>query len=308
MSKRGDDSAGFGALLIPIDLTPASDRVLGRVALLPLAGKARLTLLHVVPGSLPPRARRRAARDAKTVLAEESNNLARSLGREITIVPIVAVGGAASEIAARSADTEAEMIVMGRGGGRVLRDVFLGSTAERVLRRAQLPVLVVRRAPRARYRRPAIALDIDDAARAALAQLLEVIPAPRPRVTVIHAHDSGYRGLIYPSLCEEDAEEYHDGYRRTAALEIAELLATALAEMNVSPSDAPTWTTHVRVGSPREVITKIVEKADTDLLALGTRGRSGLPYLFLGTVAGDVLRDVACDVLVAPPSSRRSRG
>lgn len=64
------------------------------------------------------------------------------------------------------------------------------------------------------------------------------------------------------------------------------------------------WT-HIRPGRPRLVIEHAVKKADTDLLVLGTRGFTGVAHLFLGTVAGDVLRDVACDVLVVPPRPRR---
>ena len=57
---------------------------------------------------------------------------------------------------------------------------------------------------------------------------------------------------------------------------------------------------HVQCGSARLVIEKVVKKADTDLLVLGTHGYSGVAHVLLGTVAGDVLREVACDVLVVP--------
>jgi nucleotide-binding universal stress UspA family protein len=193
------------------------------------------------------------------------------------------------------------MIVMGRAGSRALRDTFLGSTAERVIRRAQLPVLVVRLPARAPYRRPALALDLDKAAGAALAQLLKVVPPPRPRVTVIHAYDPPYQGLVYPSLSDDDAEDYRDQSRHEAVREIGELLASALLAAKVSPADAPTWSTHVQLGSARSIIAKAIKKADTDLLVLGTHGRSGLAYAFLGTVAGEVVRGVGCDVLVVPP-------
>lgn len=48
------------------------------------------------------------------------------------------------------------------------------------------------------------------------------------------------------------------------------------------------------------MIEKVVKKADTDLLVLGTHGYSRVAHVLLGTVAGDVLREVACDVLVVP--------
>jgi nucleotide-binding universal stress UspA family protein len=75
----------------------------------------------------------------------------------------------------------------------------------------------------------------------------------------------------------------------------------SLARAKVPPGDAPAWRTHVRYGSPRTVIERAVEKADTDLLVLGTHGYSGVAHAFLGSIAGDVLREVACDALVVPP-------
>lgn len=306
-TSDSEDPIGFRFrnLLIPIDLTAASDRVLGRVALLPLSREARLTLLHVVPDNLPERTQRRAGRDAMKALTEEARNLARSLSSEIAIVPVVTAGAAAAEIALRSAETKAEMIVMGRVGGRPLRDSFLGSTAERVMRRAQCPVLAVRLPPRASYARPAIALDLDDAAASALAQLLKLLPKPRPLVTVIHAYDTPFRRQIYPSLSPEDAAEYLGPYRHEAARKVEQLLEGAVARAKVQPMDAPVWKQrYLHSDLPRLVIEKAVQSAEADLLVLGTRGRSGLAYAFLGTIAGDVLRRVSCDVLVVPPPRR----
>lgn len=295
-------SGGFHSLLVPLDFTPVSDRVLGRVSLLPLADDARVTLLHVVPGSLPVRAQRRAERDARKALADEARHLRKQVHAKVGVEPLVKVGAAAKEIAGCAAAVKAELIVMGRGRGRALRDAFLGSTAERVVRQAQLPVLVVRLAPRAAYRRPALALDLDQAAHEVVRLMLLVLPPPRPRVEVIHAFDDPYQGFVYRSLSEDDAEERRDELRAGATRELAKLLAAALVKANVRSEDAPSWKTHVRYGSPRIVVEKAMKKADTDLLVLGTHGYSGAAYAFLGTVAGDLLRAAKCDVLVVPPA------
>jgi nucleotide-binding universal stress UspA family protein len=200
---------------------------------------------------------------------------------------------------------KADLIVMGRGGGSALRDLVLGSTAERVIRRLTVPVLAVRLAARAPYSRPAIALDFDQAAAHALALLLRVVPDPQPRVLVIHAFDPLFRGRIYTSLSEAAAAAWRAELRQNAARRLGNLLATYFARANVQPGEMPIWKTHIQCGSPRLVVGKAVRKADSDLLVLGTRGLSGITQLFLGTVAGDVLRSVACDVLVVPP--RRPR-
>jgi nucleotide-binding universal stress UspA family protein len=266
-----------------------------------LADNARLTMLHVIPASLPARARRRAERNARQLLEAEAKELAPRLPVRVAFRCVVKAGTAAAEIARCGASVKAELIVMGRCGLRALRDVFLGSTAERVIRRGKLPVLAVRLRPRTPYRRPAIALDTDQAAHSSLALLLRVFPPPRPLVTVIHAFDGPYQGLAYLNLALEDAVEYQDEYRQEALQDIDQLLTSSLVRLKIAPGDAPLWRKHVRYGSPRAVIEKAVQQGDNDLLVLGTRGHSGVAHAFLGTLAGDVLRKVACDVLVVPP-------
>ena len=137
--------------------------------------------------------------------------------------------------------------------------------------------------------------------------LLRIIPPKRPPVTVIHAFDVPHYGMLNPGMSTDDAEEYNDEYREKALHEIAALLRKALLRSKAGPDDAPIWKAHIRYGTPRLVIERTVRRTDTDLLVLGTRGRSGAAYLFLGTVAGDVLRNVACDVLVVPPRRQPSR-
>jgi nucleotide-binding universal stress UspA family protein len=294
-------------VLVPIDMSPLSDRILGRLALLPLAEAFQLTLLHVVPRSLPIHTRRAAERDARKVLNEEAKVLRAKLPKTATVQAIVTVGAPATEIAKSAASTRAELIVMGRGGGRTIRDVFLGSTAERVIRRAQRPVLAVWLRPHTVYRRPALALAVDEAAEAAVVLLLRLIPPPRGRLAVIHAYDIPYYGLIHGGVSEDAMEHLRDEYRQDAIREIAKVLMTAFTRAKIAPRDAPSWTTHVRYGSPRTVIMREVRKTDTDLLVLGTRGHTGAAYAFLGSVAGDLLRDVPCDALVVPPRRNRSR-
>lgn len=292
----------FRSLLAPLDLTPGSDRILGRVALLPLADDARVTILHVVPGSLPPRERREAERYATKLLATEAHHLRQSLPRKASIRTLVRRGAPAGEIAACAAHTKSELVVMGRGGGRALRDAFLGSTAERVIRQSRLPVLVVRLPARTPYARPALALDLDEAAHDVVRLLLRVLPPPRPPVTVVHAFDYPYARSVYTTLSEEETEERRQEFKVQATGKLTGLLAAALA----GAKDAPRWKTHVRFGSPRLVVKKAVKKADTDVLLLGTHGYPAPSRVFLGTVAGDLLREVRCDVLVVPPASTRA--
>ena len=297
---------GFHSLLAPVALTATSDRILDRLARLPLAADARVTLLHVIPGNLLPDEQQCAERDATRALAEEVRHLRKRLPRKAGIEPRVKVGAAAKEIAAQAAEVRAELILMGRGGGRALREAFLGSTAERVVRQTRLPVLVVRLAARADYRRPALALDLDEAAHEAIRLMLRVLPPPRPQIEVIHAFDAPYHGLTYPTLPADKTDARKHELRTQATQALAMRLATSMAREGVRPGEGPTWKTHVRYGSPRTVVEKALRLLEPDLLVLGTHAHTGPAFVFLGTVAGDLLRAARCDVLMVPPA--RDRG
>ena len=98
-AQSNASAAGIRSLLVPVDLTPISDRVLGRVKRLPLAADARITLLHVVPDVLSARNQRSAERDAAKALAAEVRDLRSSLRRSQHVEPAVITGaGAAKEI------------------------------------------------------------------------------------------------------------------------------------------------------------------------------------------------------------------
>ena len=51
-------------------------------------------------------------------------------------------------------------------------------------------------------------------------------------------------------------------------------------------------------GDPAEEILRYAADAGTDLIVLGTHGRTGLERLLMGSVAEKVMRDAPCSVLV----------
>jgi universal stress protein A len=63
-------------------------------------------------------------------------------------------------------------------------------------------------------------------------------------------------------------------------------------------------TTQVLVGPPASRITGEANDCGTDLIVMGTHGRTGFAHLMLGSVAERVLRSAQCPVLTVRDSSR----
>ena len=64
---------------------------------------------------------------------------------------------------------------------------------------------------------------------------------------------------------------------------------------------------HIRGGRPYQEIVRLAREMDADLIALSTRGHSGLKHLLLGSTAERVVRNAPCPVLVARKRKQKSK-
>ena len=64
---------------------------------------------------------------------------------------------------------------------------------------------------------------------------------------------------------------------------------------------------HVRGGRPYEEIIRLAREIDADLIALSTRGHSGLKHLLLGSTAERVVRNATCPVLVVRKQKQKAK-
>jgi nucleotide-binding universal stress UspA family protein len=94
-----------------------------------------------------------------------------------------------------------------------------------------------------------------------------------------------FGGEMYiPDLVEVYAEIINDAERRMAN-------AKALVP------DTITVTTGIRTGHPASIIVGTAADQRTDLIVMGSHGRTGLVHLLLGSVAEKVTRLASCPVL-----------
>lgn len=137
-------------ILVPLDFSVPSKNAL-RYAL-PLAGRfnATLCLLHVLePSSFVNDLRNSPLVVSDATVANRLHHKLVMLARQevdplIHVVPQVRVGKAFQEIVTAAKQLNADLIVIATHGHTGLKRVMLGSTAERVVRHAPCPVLVVR--------------------------------------------------------------------------------------------------------------------------------------------------------------------
>ena len=174
-----------------------------------------------------------------------------------------------------SEEAKGDVIVVGARGRGLLKAMHLGSTAEWLLHYPFTPVVIVRD-PRPIHR-VLVCCDGSGHARAAVRALMSmpwIADASVEVLAVVEAH------------ANVDAQ----------AQETGALLRSCAAsvEINIVRPDELAVTVN-----PRLTIFERIHETNPDLVTLGTRGLSGMPRLFVGSVASAVVHHAPCTVLVA---------
>jgi len=271
-------------ILLASDLTERSRCALVRAVQLKQATAAGLTLLHVAePGLTGELAKSREEAATATLKAHLSDV---STGKLRRVLIKVAVGDPVAAIVAEAESRDADLVVLGQPGKHRIKELFAGTTAERVIRYSRRPVLVAKVTSDQPYQRVVIAFDRSEAAERALATALAL--APRAEFHLVYASQSPKAGRG-----EEEAE------RMQIVLENAAKQVTRRSLYRHTR-----LTMKVRAGAPVHTITNALQAFDADLLAMGTHGRGRLQTALFGSVAQELLAASPCDVLLTRPQWR----
>jgi nucleotide-binding universal stress UspA family protein len=137
-------------ILIPTDFSASSDHAVDYAMTFASKLQARLTMLHVVElfplGSTEIMAVPEAYSEELKMEAERAmqSSLARIRAAGLTVDGVVVHGTPFQEIMEVARAQHVDLIIMGTHGRTGLPHLLLGSVAERVVRLAPCPVLVVR--------------------------------------------------------------------------------------------------------------------------------------------------------------------
>lgn len=278
-------------LLVATDFSVRSDRALRRASLLAHKLEASLTVVHIVDADRPA-GLIAADQTAASATLEELAQTVRDVDGLRTDW-LVKADDIHAGILAAADEISADLIVIGPHRRR-LRDVFVGTTAERVVRRSTRPLLVAIEDPSAHHRGTLLALDFDEASRFAARQALAMGVFDDTEVVVMHAFDAPAEHLLKRSL---EPMVRVESYVEDEGKVVAGKLKSLVTELDLPP----TCRSVVSIkGSPARTILETAQELDSDLIVLGTNQRKGFERILIGSVTADVIRDAHRDVLIIP--------
>lgn len=286
-------------ILAATDLSAAARLACERAVRLASACDACLELQHVVntgaldslrllfasqPDDLQQRLLDEAREELRSLLAELHDGLGGSANLHLGI------GNVVNEITRQADALDADLLVLGAHGSSLVRDLIVGSTTERVLRRTGRPLLVVRRpAPRG-YRQ--VLIPVDFSARSLKAIEVARRLAPKAALVLLHTFEVPFEGrLRHAGVSEQELAVLRASAQREGETRMAELIARA---------GLPAAALHslVLYGDPSVQILEHERLQGSELIVIGKRGQNSLEDLLLGSVTKHILSQAQSDVLV----------
>lgn len=284
-------------ILCPVDFSESSLRAYDYAQSLARHYQAKLFLQHVVDFILPSYVYYAPSNYLDQLLAdmcaearEHLQEFAKSHMRNgVKLECLVSEGTVTDTILAFAEVQKVNPIVMGTHGLKGHDRVALGSVAEKVLRKAQCPVLVVQPQEHdvaasqgaessVHLRRFVFCTDFSDPSRRALEYALSAAAEYDAELTLLHV-----LGEIPSSLNIEEAIA-------TATKQLAEMIRTE----EVKPAKIKTL---VRIGRAYEQIIQLSLEIQADLLIMAVRGRSALDLAVFGSTTYRVIQLGSCPVL-----------
>ncbi len=284
----------FEKVLVPIDFTDESDRVLTFTKGLKPFGLKEITLVHVVDiGRAVVYPLPQQITSAIETRIEERRALLEREG--FTTQSFILEGNPSDEILKMTRDKEYSLIVTGSHGKRLLEEILLGSVSEKISRESQTPVLLIR------Y------------------DILKDIEQERP---LEEYAAQIFRKVLFPSdfsRCSKEAMEVLKELKKAGVKEIVGLhivdtkrvetetekdeqlraCKNNTNEMMKELDDAGFKVSSLcRVGDPLTEILSVAGEVDASLILMGSHGKGVVREWLIGSVSLNVIRTADRPALV----------
>ena len=191
----------------------------------------------------------------------------------VTIHGDVETGAAFSGIMDTVKRHNADLIVMGSHGTDGIKNMFIGSNAEKVVRNSEVPVLVVKdRKNRLDVNDFVFATDLDPNSTSALKEAATFAEKTKCNLHLLYVNTPSQ--FLSTRQAEEKVAEY-------------------LKNVNVQPADYVIYND----SSVEEGVFNYTKDVKGDLIGMATHGRRGLSHFFNGSVSEDIVNHSSLPVV-----------
>ncbi|MDO6490623.1 MAG: universal stress protein [Cellulophaga sp.] len=265
-------------IIVPVDFSDQSSYALEVAASLAKTHSAEIIILHMLELNSVMISSEGMPQEQVVFLLKLTEKrlnefLDKPFLKDITVTPIIKHYKVFSEVNEVAEDHKADLIVMGSHGVDGLEEIFIGSNTERVVRNANIPVLIIKEQIK----------DFD---------VQSIVYASNFEVEGVKAFHKvkafadllkAQVNYVYINTPGDNFLSTEDTYTR-----IAEFISTANAAVEVEIYNDYT----VEKG-----ILNYSSTTNADLIAMATHGRKGLSHFFMGSIGEDIANHASVPVV-----------
>ncbi|WP_298879283.1 universal stress protein [uncultured Polaribacter sp.] len=261
-------------IIVPVDFSQHSEYALKTAALLANKHNATVYALHMLDIQEVSLTESQINQQEKTMyflkLAEQKfkDFLEKEYLEDVKVVPVIKHYKVFSEVNSIAKEVDADIIIMGSHGATGLKEFFVGSNTEKVVRNVDLPVLVIKNEmTNVDFADIVVATDFSD----------ESVPAFKKMLKSLEFLNAK-KHLLYVNLPNED-------FKTTSEMETMANDFLIKVEGN---SHRLINVNYVCARSIENGILNFSNALGADLISVITHGRKGLSHIFAGSVAEDL--------------------
>ncbi|MEZ5323903.1 MAG: universal stress protein [Verrucomicrobiales bacterium] len=299
--------SGYSSIVVGVDFTSCSGIALSHALRIAQWSDASLHVTHVVDtiveaptteplSSLQEQIREGLVSDARSAWDRFTKNVV-----DAKSVPIhILVNNRVAGILGRARECHADLLVLGAYGDRP-PDLGLGTLATASVRSGITDVLLVRETQSAcvPFNTIVAAIDFSESSLVALERAALFAAADNASLHVLHVIDQRWRLLSYLSPASEQALSSEEECREKLEHRLADFCRPVVSKHPLLEWQSVVY--DLDRSSHRSGIVAYASSVSAQLIVLGTRGRTNLRDVLLGSTAEKVLEESRCSVLAVKP-------
>lgn len=274
-------------ILLATDFGKSSHKILKSAITLAKAFQSEIIPMHVLPNNIINDKARILLNDAAIDRLDLIHQKIKREGIK-TAKPILAYGNHFEKIILTADSNNVNMILIG-AGEKLKSDVFqLGTTAEKIIKLSNRPVWVEKKENNLNVRSILCPIDFSKESEHALKNAITMSRRFKAELIVFSVYE--VHNLNPPnddrSYWVHDKELVLSSHKDEFNLFLKNFDLTDLY-----------WKKEIQIGDPAVEILKALKKYKSDLLIIGTTGKSGLTRILMGSVTEKVIREVPCSFI-----------
>ena len=272
------------SILVAIDFSESSENVLNNSIKFAKTFQSKITLIHILPDNIENEKVSLLVKKAADTKLNEANQRIINEGIN-TGSPILEFGNYCDTIVNASDKMKANLIIVG-AGEKLEEDAFqLGTTAERIIRISNKPVFVIKNNQELDIKTILCPVDFSKESSRALNSAIVTARMFNAKLIILSVYVP-----FKQTFGKIPAVDINDEIK----LENKKEFGKFLQDFNLIDVN---YVTEIKEGEPAKEILETIKNTHSDLLIMGTTGKSGISKILMGSVTEKAIREVLCSFI-----------